>query len=527
MRIVAWVAILVVSSSVFGSAPVSAQPAPGVPPGPGQPPSATLERAIKLYDKADYLSSSIELAKVTSGLTGDTPPNVQRAEQYYGRTLFHLKLYIPAMGAFSKVVQAGPEHAYWLPTLKWLAGIVQAVPDFGTRGQMRPYRGELDNLRGFNAKALHVIYFGIGAELAETGEESAAEALLAKIPPGAVTFGRAQLALAMIRFRRMDGEGGVAAALAAARDPAVAEEAARMIADWTRKIGQGGRAREALQTLRKAAPSAHLELSRIELEEKQVIDGLAELDVGAFDAVILGTVCTGGWRDHAMPHVAATVREARALVDELLVHDDSAERYAAVMKLAARTEVAAGVAIRLAVFDPSVRAALDWIAEIKRELDLLSRTDKAWQTTAVAAEALQELAIHESLAISDAGKMLQSRLRRFREQLDSIGAAVRRPAATAVAIGPKAAPGAGLIVNDAICSATLGTATTPSPSGVALAGPTPIGAGPGRGCAGCASHGDAPPALVALLAAVLLAPWRRRGRRRAATASCGRSGRCW
>ena len=44
------------------------------------PPSKTLERAIKLYDKKDFFSASIELKKVLDGESGDDAKNKQRAE---------------------------------------------------------------------------------------------------------------------------------------------------------------------------------------------------------------------------------------------------------------------------------------------------------------------------------------------------------------------------------------------------------------------------------------------------------------
>jgi hypothetical protein len=39
------------------------------------PPSKTLERAIKLYDKKDFFSASIELKKVLDGESGDDAKN--------------------------------------------------------------------------------------------------------------------------------------------------------------------------------------------------------------------------------------------------------------------------------------------------------------------------------------------------------------------------------------------------------------------------------------------------------------------
>src|SRR5215470_5810918 len=44
------------------------------------PPSKTLERAIKLYDKKEFTSASIELKKVIEGESGDDAKNKQRGE---------------------------------------------------------------------------------------------------------------------------------------------------------------------------------------------------------------------------------------------------------------------------------------------------------------------------------------------------------------------------------------------------------------------------------------------------------------
>src|SRR6478736_3367805 len=52
------------------------------------PPSKTLERAIKLYDKKDFFSASIELKKVLDGESGDDAKNKQRAEFFMGKTLY-------------------------------------------------------------------------------------------------------------------------------------------------------------------------------------------------------------------------------------------------------------------------------------------------------------------------------------------------------------------------------------------------------------------------------------------------------
>jgi len=64
------------------------------------PPSKTLERAIKLYDKKDFFSASIELKKVLDGESGDDAKNKQRAEFFMGKTLYQMGFYAASLAYF-------------------------------------------------------------------------------------------------------------------------------------------------------------------------------------------------------------------------------------------------------------------------------------------------------------------------------------------------------------------------------------------------------------------------------------------
>ena len=69
------------------------------------PPSKTLERAIKLYDKQDFFSASIELKKVLDGESGDDAANKQRAEFFMGKTLYQMSFYAASASMFDMIVQ--------------------------------------------------------------------------------------------------------------------------------------------------------------------------------------------------------------------------------------------------------------------------------------------------------------------------------------------------------------------------------------------------------------------------------------
>ena len=104
--------------------------------------SATLDRALKLYDSDELHSASIELYKVIEGESGDSEANKQKAEFWMGKTLYKLGFYSAALTYFDKIVQKGPSHAHYNETLKWLASLSREVPDSsrhpGQDRQVRP-----------------------------------------------------------------------------------------------------------------------------------------------------------------------------------------------------------------------------------------------------------------------------------------------------------------------------------------------------------------------------------------------------
>ena len=107
------------------------------------PPSKTLERAIKLYDKKDFFSASIELKKVLDGESGDDAKNKQRAEFFMGKTLYQMGFYAGSLAYFDKIVQAGDNHTYHGAALKWLAALSpRAARDVGHPREDRYLRSE-------------------------------------------------------------------------------------------------------------------------------------------------------------------------------------------------------------------------------------------------------------------------------------------------------------------------------------------------------------------------------------------------
>jgi hypothetical protein len=105
----------------------------------------------------------------------------------------------------------------------------------------------------------------------------------------------------------------------------------------------------------------------------------------------------------------------------MLRRDDNAEFYELVAKSRARTRPSAGDRVLRAVLaSPRVASAFAFVDELVRELGVLQKSDKAYQTTMAAAETLQELSVQLSVAQADAGKLARVRLEQLANELAEV-----------------------------------------------------------------------------------------------------------
>jgi hypothetical protein len=70
--------------------------------------------------------------------------------------------------------------------------------------------------------------------------------------------------------------------------------------------------------------------------------------------------------------------------------------------------------------DKTLLKTFAWVDELNNELLMLQKSDKAWQTTQVASEVLQELTVQQSVAAADAGKVARDRIVRLADELGSL-----------------------------------------------------------------------------------------------------------
>lgn len=101
---------------------------PPAPPAEG-PPSEYLANALRLYQQEKYQEAAVQFQRVVEGETQDAPANVQKAQFFLGKCLYHLRFYQSALAVFDEIGQQGQAHTYFNQTLQWLAQLASQLPE--------------------------------------------------------------------------------------------------------------------------------------------------------------------------------------------------------------------------------------------------------------------------------------------------------------------------------------------------------------------------------------------------------------
>jgi len=74
---------------------------PPAPPAEG-PPSEALANALRLYQSENYPAAAVQFQRVVEGESQDAPANVQKAQFFLGKCLYHLHYYQSALALFEE-----------------------------------------------------------------------------------------------------------------------------------------------------------------------------------------------------------------------------------------------------------------------------------------------------------------------------------------------------------------------------------------------------------------------------------------
>ncbi len=427
------------------------------PEGGGGPASKTLERAIKLYDKKDYFSASIELKKVLDGESGDDAKNKQRAEFFMGKTLYQMGFYAGSLAYFDKMVTGGDNHTYHGAALKWLAALSRVLPETS---------GILEKIGTYDPKALddpslgsvrNELLFLLGRHFYRHGGEGdfdKAISLFQQVPRDSDFFIKAKFFEGVTYVRKYEGKP----AIDAFKDILIiGEERPKQYkvddVDNYRELAQLQMARVFYSTQQfdtsikyfEKLPQDSADWSESLFEaswayfmknlNSKALGNIHTLNSPYFEtqffpesvllkAVIYFKYCLYDQAEEAIAEYNEKYGPlAKNLTDLVAKYEDNAEFYEYVKKVKAGKAGLDPVTQRLVLSvlaDKTLLKTFAWVDELNHEIDMLQKSDKAWQTTQVASEVNQELTVQQSVAAADAGKVARDRVSRLARELGSL-----------------------------------------------------------------------------------------------------------
>jgi tetratricopeptide (TPR) repeat protein len=418
--------------------------------------SATLDRALKLYEADELHSASIELYKVIEGESGDGEANKQKAEFWMGKTLYKLGFYSAALTYFDRIVQKGPAHAHYNETLKWLASLSREVPDSS---------GILDKIGKYDRKELEQpalesvrdeLYFLLGKYHYTKGKFKEAVSLFNMVPRSSPYYVQAKLFEGATHVREYNAKPAREALIEVLRvgaesdDPKVKpyEDLANLSLariyysmggyemsakyydrvspesyDWPNSLFEASWANF---MLRNAGYSKAL--GNIQSLQAPFFDNFVKPESVAEALTVKATIyfynCQYGRAADAITEFRETYEplalELKKLVDSTTANDQFYELADKIRNgnssLPKDTEQAA----RAVLSDRMLARRFDYVKELDRELAEHEKADPAWKSTAVANAVITDITLQRSLTVNEAGDLARQRISRLVGELAAL-----------------------------------------------------------------------------------------------------------
>jgi TolA-binding protein len=418
--------------------------------------SATLDRALKLYDSDELHSASIELYKVIEGESGDSEANKQKAEFWMGKTLYKLGFYSAALTYFDKIVQKGPSHAHYNETLKWLASLSREVPDSS---------GILDKIGKYDRKELEQpalesvrdeLYFLLGKYHYNKGKFKEAVALFNMVPRESPYYVQAKLFEGATHVREYNAKPAIESFKEVLRvgaesdDPKVKpyedlanlslartfysmggyEMAAKYYDrvsmdsyDWPNSLFEASWANF---MLRNAGYSKAL--GNIQSLQAPYFDNFVKPESVAEALTVKATIYFYNCQyDRAADAIQEFQETYAPLSDELkkvvagtTANDQFYEVADKIRNGDSNLPKNVEAAARAVLSDRMLARRFDYVKELDRELAEHEKADPAWKSTAVANAVMTDITLQRSLTVNEAGDLARQRITRLAGELDAL-----------------------------------------------------------------------------------------------------------
>ena len=182
-------------------------------PAEASPVAEFLEEGKKLYKAEKFAEASLLIYKVISAVdNGDVGAEalLPEAEYELGKALFRLELYQGALTYFGRVVDAGDAHPYYLPTLRGLVLLTEVIPSDQTLlSRLAPYASNFP--QDVPKKYRDQYAYLVGRYLYSVGEYEKALELLNYIKPSSKEYLNARYIAGVTHVGNYDAKQAVAA----------------------------------------------------------------------------------------------------------------------------------------------------------------------------------------------------------------------------------------------------------------------------------------------------------------------------
>jgi tetratricopeptide (TPR) repeat protein len=452
-----------------GAAPGGAAAAPAAPPAEG-PPSEALANALRLYTQERYEEASVQFQRVVEGETQDAPANVQKAQFFLGKSLYHLHYYQSALAVFDEVSEMGKGHLFFDQTLQWLAQLASQLPEpAGIIDKIG--RFGVDQLEQFNtadnADLYNQLLYLMGRSKYNQGEFEQGIELFQKVDRTNKWYVRARFfeGISYVRMRKAQPAATAFREIIEAVDEGDVDSAedpermkdlawislARVYYTAANRVGDDG-AREVDGVLLGNAVEAW---NKLEPESEYWLDALFEGSWAFFIADeysrALGNVHTlfsPYFRESFYPEAMVLkavvfftncqMKNATAMVqsfhekydpvktklDELLQkYQDNAQFFEFLKKVregqATLPPEVRGI-VGSALSDRQVLANLEYVALLEQEEKTLNKSASQFKSSSLGARILQDILVAKSFAVDQAGEIAKARYNRLVEEMQDL-----------------------------------------------------------------------------------------------------------
>lgn len=412
-----------------------------------------LTEGKKLYEQQKFVEASLLLYKVLQN--EDPAAEISHPEAQYelAKTLFRMKLYQGALSYFGRIVDAGDTHPYYLPALRGLVLMTDAIPEDPTlMARLEPYASDVSQVP---AKYKQQYAYLLGRYMYTTGSYEQALKLLELVNPSYKQFARARYVIGVTHVANLDGKKALTAFKEVLRVLLAKKEANQLEADeevlieqtylamarvfystgdYNRALKYYGRIDRKSGNWPKTLFESSWAYFQLDLYNK-ALGNLHSLASPFFtktyfpEATILSAVlffynCKYGRVRYTLEEFEYAYMPLQGEIEGILQkYPDGSQMYDWLNKLrqgeSGEDEKLARI-LAASLDDKEVLRKLSLVETIEKENQKMKEMASTWRTSDLGASLLQETVVARELAINDAGELVKTRMERVKKELDDL-----------------------------------------------------------------------------------------------------------